>query len=135
VFPFPRTLFGELLRNYAWEFGIVRLRPEAGGPADGRPVAFWASHKHQGDYAPLFCGLDEEYRSSHDTYRSMLLLLIRRAKNLGMKRIHLGMDAELEKRRFGASVIKNCIYIQARDHYAGALLREIIADVGMAEAK
>ncbi|MDP2310860.1 MAG: bifunctional aminotransferase class I/II-fold pyridoxal phosphate-dependent enzyme/GNAT family N-acetyltransferase [Pseudomonadota bacterium] len=133
VFAFPSTLLPELLDSPAWEFGVLRIRPEAGGPADGRPVAFWAAHVHDGHYAPLFCGIDDVWLESHGTYRAMLLEIIRRAKGVGMTTLHLGMDAELEKRRFGARAVKTCIYAQARDHYQGALLREIIADVGMTQ--
>jgi hypothetical protein len=40
------------------------------------------------------------------------------------------MDADLEKSRYRTQVISNCVYLQAREHFNGALLREIVADVG-----
>lgn len=127
VFAFPEDLLPAILRSPAWEVGIVRIRPEAGGPP--APVAFWAAHKFEGEYAPLFCGLDDAWLLKRETYRSMFLQMIRRARALGMRRIHLGMDAETEKRRFGGVPHPTCIYMQVGDHHAGAVLREIATEV------
>ncbi len=132
VFAFPPTLMDGLLDCPSWEVGVVRIRPECGGPP--RPVAFWAAHKHGRDYAPLFCGLDDEWLLKRETYRAMFLLMTRRAREIGMDHLHLGMDAETEKRRFGGVPAETCIYVQVRDHHAGALLREIAAEVAFAQS-
>lgn len=131
VFAFPETLIPALLRSPAWEIGVVRVPVAEGGPEDGRPVAFWAAHLHGGHYAPLFCGLDDAWLESHGIYRAMLVQIVRRARALGMTTLHLGMDAEIEKRRIGAKTVQTCVYAQARDHYAGAQLREIVAEVAL----
>ena len=127
VFGLPETLLPALIETPVWELGCLWLDEAAGGP--DYPVAFWAAHKHSGQYSPLFCGLDDAWLHTHETYRAMLLQIMRRARSIGMETLHLGMDAELEKRRFGAETVPTCIYAQARDHYAGALLREIVAEV------
>jgi hypothetical protein len=129
VFAFPPTLLPALLRSPAWEIGVLRIRPEAGGPA--APVAFWAAHVAGAHYAPLFCGLDDAWLARRGTYRAMLLQILRRARAIGAHTLHLGMDAEIEKRRFGAETRGTCIYAQVRDHYAGAQLREIVAEVAL----
>ncbi len=49
-----------------------------------------------------------------------------------MSTVHLGMDADLEKARFGAEPHKNAVYVEARDHFNGQILREIVAEVGVA---
>ncbi|MCB9647555.1 MAG: aminotransferase class I/II-fold pyridoxal phosphate-dependent enzyme [Deltaproteobacteria bacterium] len=131
TFELPENLLEGLLRSPAWEVGTLRLDPSAGGPAHGRPVAFWAAHKHGQDYAPLFCGLDYGYVAEHGAYRHMIYRFLLRAKSLGMRVVHLGMDAELEKRRFGAAMDKTCLYAQTRTDFNGALLREVVAEVGM----
>lgn len=127
VFAFPDGLLPALLESPAWEIGALRIRD--GGPADGRPVAFWAAHVHGDHYAPLFCGLDDDWLASHGTYRAMLVHILRRARARGATTVHLGMDAEIEKRRVGARTVPTCVYGQVRDHYQGALLREIVAEV------
>jgi hypothetical protein len=131
VFPFPPGLLPALLASPAWEVGVVRF---ADGPTD-RPVAFWAAHVHGGAYAPLLCGLERDWVESHGTYRAMLLAILRRARSAGADTVRLGMDAEIEKRRFGASTQATCVYVQARDHYASALLREIAAGVSLSASE
>lgn len=130
VFAFPEDLLVGILGSPAWEVGVLRIRPEAGGPPE--PVAFWAAHKYAGEYAPLFCGLDDAWLLKYETYRAMFLQMTRRARALGMSHLHLGMDAEMEKRRFGGEPFETCIYLQIKDHHAGAMLREIAAEVAFA---
>lgn len=45
--------------------------------------------------------------------------------------VHDGKSADVEKARFGTTAIDTCAYVQARDHYQGAVLREIVAEVGV----
>ncbi|MFN7142649.1 MAG: aminotransferase class I/II-fold pyridoxal phosphate-dependent enzyme [Myxococcota bacterium] len=131
TFPFPPDLFAEILDNPAWEVGVLRLPASAGGPPDGRPVAFWAAYKHDGHYAPLFCGMEDAWSESHGAYRAALWNVLRRAHATGMRTVHFGMDAEIEKRRFGARAVRTCVYAQVRDHYAGAILRDLAAEVAL----
>jgi 7-keto-8-aminopelargonate synthetase-like enzyme len=130
TFELPSNLLTELLRSSAWEVVTLHLSAEAGGPST--PVAFWAAHKSQHDYAPLFAGLDYNYVRSHGAYRQMILAITRRARELGAMRLHMGMDAELEKRRFGAEGKKTCLYLQARGDYNAAILQKIVAEVELA---
>ncbi|MCK6507280.1 bifunctional aminotransferase class I/II-fold pyridoxal phosphate-dependent enzyme/GNAT family N-acetyltransferase [Myxococcota bacterium] len=131
VFPLPRHLLRALCDSPAWELVTVHLDPAAGGPADGRPVAWYAAHHHAGHYAPFLCGLDYDYVFEHGAYRAMIYQVVQRARQLGATEVHLGMDADLEKERFGSERRGNSVYLQARDHYNGALLQEIVAEVGL----
>lgn len=131
MFELPSSLLDVLQQNEAWEIGTVRIRPEHGGPEDGRPVAFWAAHRYREHYAPLFCGLDYQFVESHRLYKQTLRQVIARARSVGAKIVHLGMDAELEKRRWGASACASAVFVQARAEYNGALLREIVSTVGL----
>lgn len=126
LFDLPLTLLPEMMRSSAWELGVMRLSAAAGGSE--QPVAFWAAHKYGQTYAPFLCGLDDDWRE-HDIYRSMLLHWIRRARTLSMQELRLGMDAEIEKRRFGARSCHTCMYVRTSDDYAGALLNNTVADV------
>jgi len=131
VFPLPANLLGQLQDSPAWEVVTVHLDREGGGPKDGRPVAFYAAHQHSDHYAPFLCGLDYRYVFEKGAYRGMVYQMIQRAKNLGIHRLHMGMDADLEKSRFGSWTRDNCLYIQVRDHFNGKMLREIVAEVGL----
>jgi hypothetical protein len=53
------------------------------------------------------------------------------AVSRGAKVVDLGMDAEFEKKRFGAVASPTCVYVRASDHYNGEVLREIVAEVGV----
>ncbi|MBI5513898.1 MAG: GNAT family N-acetyltransferase [Deltaproteobacteria bacterium] len=133
VFALPEDLIPALQQSTAWELLTVSLKPEAGGPADGRPVAWCAAHVHGGSYAPFFCGLDYDHVYNHGAYRQLLLAIVRRARERGLHTVHMGMDADMEKSRFGTVQVKNCLYVQVRDHFHGELLREIAAEVGVAD--
>jgi len=132
AFELPDDLVPHLLTSGAWELGVIHVEASDGGPADGAPVAFWAAHKSARDYAPLFCGLDYRYVASHDVYRRMYLWVLKRAVELGVGEVHLGMDAEVEKRRWGARAYSTCMYAQTRADYQGTLLRQIVEQVGVA---
>ena len=131
VFPLPETLMAKLQSSDAWELVAVYLSEEFGGPADGAPIAFYAAHRHAGHYAPFLCGLDYRFVFEHGAYRNMIFEMIQRAHADGFTRVHMGMDADQEKLRFGCRPIENCIYLQVADHFHGELLREVVAEVGL----
>ncbi len=132
VFHLPLRLLAAMHESPAWELMTLRLDPAHGGPAHGRPVAFGAAHKQGGHYGGFLCGIDYEYVYSHGAYRQLLFQAICRAMELGMKTVHLGMTADREKLRLGSVAQRTCVYMQARDHFNGALLREIAAEASLA---
>ena len=85
-----------------------------------------------GHYAPLFCGLDYRFVATHSTYKQMIYQVLRRCEQIGCAEAHLGMDADLEKRRWGSVAHPTAIYLQAADHYNGAMLRELVAEASSA---
>ncbi len=131
VFHLPMRLLAAMHESPAWELMTLRLDPAEGGPLDRRPVAFCASHKQEGHYGAFLCGLDYDYVYKHGAYRQMLFQIIRRAMELGMKTVHMGMTANLEKLRFGTVEQRTCVYLQVRDHFNGALLRELAAEASL----
>lgn len=131
VFPLPKRVIESICDNPAWELVTVHLDPAGGGPADGSPVAWYAAHCSGEHYAPFLCGLDYDYVYEHAAYRAMIYQMILRARAIGMRDVHLGMDADLEKERFGSVRTPNSVYMQARDHFNGRILQEIVAEVGL----
>jgi hypothetical protein len=127
VFPFPTDVITQSLSCPAWELVVVRL--------DNKPIAFFAGHKSEGNYAPLYCGIDYTYNTTHLAYRQMLLQIVRRAFALGATTVHFGMDADTEKARYGCEPKAVCAYFQVGDHFSGALMREIVTEVALAEKK
>lgn len=133
VFDLPEDFIPALLASPAWEIVTLRLPEAAGGPAHGRPVAFYAAHVSDGHYAAFLCGLDYDYVLTQGAYRQALFQMVRRARLRGMRVVHLGMDADLEKQRYGATPIRNAVWVQAREHHNAAVLRDLVAEVGVSE--
>lgn len=131
AFELPENLLPALLSSRAWELETMTIDAKAGGPPDGRAVAFWAAHRFGDHYAPLFCGLDYAFVTSHGVYRQMLYRMLQRAQAIGASQVHLGMDAEIEKQRWAAVPRPTCMYVQARGDWNGSVLREIVAEVGV----
>jgi hypothetical protein len=129
----PVRLIPELLASPAWEIVALHLDPAHGGPADGRPVAWGACHIHGDQYAPFVCGIDYGYVDGHEygAYRQLLLHVTRRARELNMVDVHLGFDAEREKRRFGAVMVPTCMYMRTRRHDHGEQLHELVTELGL----
>lgn len=126
TFELPPDILTHLARSRAWEIVEMHLHPHE------TPVAFWAAHVCGGHYAPLFCGLDYRFVASHSTYKQMIFQVLERARSIGCTDVHLGMDADLEKRRWGSVPHATAIYVQASDHYNGARLRELVAEASSA---
>jgi 7-keto-8-aminopelargonate synthetase-like enzyme len=128
-FELPPTLLRDLLRHDCWELMILRVAPEAGGPADGRPVAFGAHFIGSRHYAPMLVGLDYEFVRTHGAYRQALRQALRRAREHGAESMLLGMGAPLEKQRFGARPQSRCAFVQSADHYSHEVLTELQTQV------
>jgi hypothetical protein len=132
VFSLPESLIEALAGSPAWEIVTLHLDAAHGGPAGGEPIAWFAAHVQGGHYTPFFCGLDYDFVFTAGAYRQLILQMVRRATALGAATIHMGMDADAEKHRFGSRTIGTAAYVEARDHFNGQLLREIVAEVGVA---
>ncbi len=129
TYPLPEDMMQAPLASPAWE--VVTLTPH--GDDDARPVSWFAAHHQDGHYAAFMCGVDYAYDAGSDVgpYRQMLLQIIRRARQVGAHTAHMGMDAEVEKQRFGAVPHATCAYVLAFDHDAGDRLHAITTAVGL----
>lgn len=132
VFKLPPRVLPALLEGRAWELVTLRLRPEHGGPEDGRPVAFFAAHCADATYSGFLCGVDYRFVTEHGAYRQVLHQALLRARARNAARLRLGMGADVEKHRLGSRREGNCAYVQARDDFGGVVLREIAAEAAWA---
>ncbi len=135
VFDLPEGFVTALAASPAWEIVTLRLPVAHGGPADGRPVAWYAAHLHGGHYAAFLCGLDYEHVLSHGAYRQALFQMVRRARVRGAGVLHLGMDADVEKARYGTTATASVVYGLSREHEHGTILRDIVAEVAVARSR
>lgn len=126
TFDLPDTVLREMCRTPGWEIVALHLPVERGGPADGRAVGFVAGFKGTGKrYTGMVCGIDYDYQKKH-VYRQILWQTIRRARFHGCTSLALGVDADFEKQRLGARAQGQCVYLQATDHFGGAVMQQIV---------
>ena len=129
TFALPDDFLPRILEHPGWELVTLTLRPERGGSPDGLPQAFFAARVGPEQYVPLVVGLDYRSVREHGAYRQCLARMIRRAEQLGRRRVLLGMGAELEKRRFGARAIHRRVWVQLRDALHEQVLALLVGDV------
>ncbi|MBT1703955.1 aminotransferase class I/II-fold pyridoxal phosphate-dependent enzyme [Chryseosolibacter indicus] len=120
TYELPRKYFENIVSNPSWEVIELRLKPEhapAGGEAE-RLVALGFCYKSaQNNYGIALVGLDYTYVVSHGCYRQTLYQSIVRANKLKCHKHYMGMDAAIEKQRFGVQVIPKSVYVQANDNF------------------
>ncbi|MDL5513250.1 aminotransferase class I/II-fold pyridoxal phosphate-dependent enzyme [Arenibacter sp. M-2] len=119
TFSFPKKIFKLMNDHPGWEF--ITLRLKAAFSKDGRElmVGVMFCYKNIGKgYVPAFIGMDYEYAKVHQIYRQLLFQTIKRAGEIGCKKIPFGMTAAFEKRKLGAETISKFAYIQSKDNYS-----------------
>jgi predicted N-acyltransferase len=114
TFDIPRKLFEKLLYHPNWDIFELKLTNEN----HPRPVAVvfcYMSSKR--NFSPFVIGLDYDYVVSHGCYRQGMFQSILRANRLNCNKVYLGMDASVEKKKFGSRAVAKSAYIQTSDNY------------------
>jgi len=135
TFALPEGFLPEMLEHPGFELVTLALRAERGGTEGGSPRAFFAARIGQTQYVPIVVGLDYRSVRAHGVYRQCLAWMIRRAEQLGRRRLLLGLGAEVEKRRFGARPLARSVWIQVRDPLHAQVLALLAGDVRGREGK
>ena len=88
------------------------------------------------EYRALYCGVDyDDFLTGEvNPYRQLLWQLVRRAGELGCERLHLGMGADREKTRFGATASPALALVRADDAYAATRLQEFVTQTALRSA-
>ena len=117
-FSIPKNFLKVMSSTPGWELILLYPKDPATGLESTMPAAFGACLKGKSHYLPLLAGLDYNYVKTHGAYRQLLYRMVVRALALGLSRVHMGMDAELEKRRVGAKPKSVGMYFQTEDAFA-----------------
>ena len=128
VFPLPRTLFDAVLEHPCWELILLRL---VDGPAEsvGQTVAFAVQYVGPDHVQPVFVGMDYRYVASHHSYQQTLWQAVRSGQRHGVRRVLMGMSADLQKHRFGARRERRWVYVQPTESYQADVLNQITEKV------
>ena len=124
ISPLPPAILRAHLRSGSWEF-LVLWSNESGRTL---PVAFSAARHVGGDYRWLYVGVDYHGFDVNEVspYRQLLWQAIRRAGQLGYKRIHLGMGTDREKQKFGSVPVPTYAFVRSEDDYQAAQLQQFV---------
>jgi 7-keto-8-aminopelargonate synthetase-like enzyme/predicted N-acyltransferase len=113
TFSFPSKLFGKMWVHPNWEFITVNPKSEP-----KKMIGVMLCYKNiYNTYVPAFVGMDYNYLEQFHIYRQLLFQTIKRAIELKCRHIALGLTAEFEKRKLGATVYNKYAYIQTADNY------------------
>jgi 7-keto-8-aminopelargonate synthetase-like enzyme len=126
TFSFPRKLFANMAKDPNWEFIVAYLKKEYNRHEERIPVGVMFCYKNLGiTYVPSFIGMDYEYIQQYQVYRQLLYQTIKRAQQLGFRKIDFGMTASFEKRKVGATIIPKVAYVQPKDNFTLELVSGI----------
>jgi hypothetical protein len=100
--------------------GIIELRLKSDKileKTEDRLVSIDFCYKSKRNYSIMAVGLDYNYVLNYGAYRQALYQSVIRAHDLECDKLYLGMDASIEKRKFGAQIKPQSVYIQANDNF------------------
>jgi 7-keto-8-aminopelargonate synthetase-like enzyme len=118
TYELPRKYFENLASHPSWEVIELTLKSNDSDRKEEPVVAVGFCYKSlKNNYAIVLVGLDYNYVVSHGCYRQILYQSILRANELNCENHYMGMDAAIEKQRFGTDVISKSVYIQADDNF------------------
>jgi 7-keto-8-aminopelargonate synthetase-like enzyme len=132
TFALPEDFFARAVRAPGWEIFTLTLRPECGGEVDAPPQAMLTAYVAGDSYVPVVPGLDYRFVEERGAYRQCIRQVIRRAGELGCKRVLFGMGARFEKERFGAVAQERKIYVRSNGSYGHDVLSMIASDAHLA---
>jgi 7-keto-8-aminopelargonate synthetase-like enzyme len=119
TYELPEKYFDNIVDHANWEVIELRLKPEPGQKAEEKPlvaVAF-CYISATNDYSIMAVGMDYNYVLSHSCYRQSLYQSVVRANQLRCGKLYLGMDASIEKQKFGVKMIGKSVFVQASDNF------------------
>jgi 7-keto-8-aminopelargonate synthetase-like enzyme len=119
TYELPEKYFTNIIDHPNWEVIELRLKPEAGEKAEDKPLVAvgFCYISSQNNYSIMAVGMDYNYVLSHSCYRQSLYQSVARANQLKCGMLYLGMDASIEKRKFGVEVTQKCVFVQAYDNF------------------
>lgn len=121
TFALPAKLFRHICENEHWEIIELKLKQYAGDKACC--VVF--CNKESEAYIPVIIGIDYRYNKDFSIYRQALYQVVRRAGDMGKKRILMGFSAGTEKQKMGAIPSSAYAYVHTTDSYNAQALASL----------
>jgi 7-keto-8-aminopelargonate synthetase-like enzyme len=128
TYTLPVKYFDNIANHPNWEIIEMRLNSNdtKATQNDGTLASVGFCYKSsKNNYAMMAVGLNYDYVLSHGSYRQALYQSVARTYNLKCNKLYLGMDASIEKQRFGVKIIPKSVYVQADDNFNMELIGTI----------
>jgi 7-keto-8-aminopelargonate synthetase-like enzyme len=119
TFTYSIDVFKKMATNPHWEFILLYLKNDEDSQNESHLTGILFCYKNSDQtYVPSLIGMDYAVPKKFSLYRQLLFQGIKRAQELGYKRIDFGITATFEKKKLGAKVIPKVAYIQAKDNFS-----------------
>lgn len=118
TFHLPKKFFMQLAKDSNWEIITIKSK------VDSRLAGVAFSYKTKTKYNSVMIGMDYTYMDKH-IYSQVLWQLVRRAQQLNLEHLHLGVTASQNKRKFGADIIQQVAFVQIQDNYNMSVINAI----------
>lgn len=116
TFILPFKLFQQIALSNKWEVIELYLKEGSSNYDSKNAVSVIFNYISGDSYNPMMIGLDYAC-SEFKPYQQTLYTAIKRAEELGLKNVFLGLTASFEKRKLGAKAVPIYAYMQIEDHY------------------
>ena len=120
TFNLPEKLFKNFIKSPHWDTIIIKLKNH------NNIVAVVFSHISANNYCPMVIGLDYGAIKEYSIYRQAIYQLIIRAQALGKQTLHFGMEAAVEKQKFGAIAHNKSAFVQIDSNFNAAIINQIM---------
>lgn len=119
TYELPMKYFSNMKHHPRWEVIELRLKPEFDDRDEKNQVVSvgFCYKSSKNTYSFMAVGIDYNYVLSHGCYRQVMYQCVVRANELKCDKLYLGMDAAIEKKRFGVEVMQKSVYVQANDNF------------------
>ena len=129
VFDLPLKFFQNIGNNSEQlEIILLKLKPDYSKANSSLLVAMAVNYRSSTSYDFLFTGMDYDFIASYSIYYQILWQIIKRAINLKVDVVNLGLTASQNKRKFNAETFKQVAYVQAKDNFNMELIGLISAE-------
>lgn len=117
TFDIPKKFFEKAIDHDRWETLTLRLK------INNQLCCFILSYKNVNNgFCPMIIGIDYKLNKEFSCYRQGLFQLYKRATKLKSRKIYLGMDASVEKKKLEAAAIRKSLFLRADDNFSMELI-------------
>ncbi len=126
AFELHRKFFENVITHPNWELLEIKLKPEFDSRAERSAIGMAISYVCNRNYNFLITGIDYDFLENYHIYAQTLWQTVKRANALGLSAVNMGVTASQNKRKFGARVIKNTMYVQTKDSYNASVIASMV---------